>query len=170
MTAQMACESALRTQHWLTNGCNAFDNENPVSNPMSFWTEQDVLLYIKSRDIEICSVYGDVVYDCDEPEQERFPDVTTLKLKTTGCSRTGCMFCAFGAHLEKGETRFQRLARTHPKQYAFCIEGGAYDPSDGLWKPNKDGLGLGHVFDEINKVYGEDFLRYKPLDKDEEDK
>mgnify|MGYP003103012974 FL=1 len=170
MTAQMACESALRTQHWLTNGCNAFDNENPVSNPMSFWTEQDVLLYIKSRDIEICSVYGDVVYDCDEPEQERFPDVTTLKLKTTGCSRTGCMFCAFGAHLEKGETRFQRLAITHPKQYAFCIGGGEYDPVDGLWKPNKDGLGLGHVFDEINKVYGEDFLRYKPLDKDEEDK
>ena len=50
------------------------------------------------------------------------------------------------------------------------VLGGAYDPSDGLWKPNKDGLGLGHVFDEINKVYGEDFLRYKPLDKDEEDK
>lgn len=46
--------------------------------------------------------------------------------------------------------------------------GGAYDPSDGLWKPNKDGLGLGHVFDEINKVYGEDFLRYKPLDNEED--
>lgn len=116
----------------------------------------------------ICEVYGDVVYDCDEPEQERFSDVTSLKLKTTGCSRTGCMFCAFGAHLEKGETRFQQLARTHPKQYAFCIGGGAYDPSDGLWKPNKDGLGLGHVFDEINKVYGEDFLRYKPLDSKED--
>ena len=43
--------------------------------------------------------------------------------------------------------------------------GGAYDPSDGLWKPNEDGLGLGHVFDEINKVYGEDFLRYKPLEE-----
>lgn len=43
--------------------------------------------------------------------------------------------------------------------------GGAHDPSDGLWKPDKDGLGLGHVFDEINKVYGEDFLRYKPLEE-----
>lgn len=123
ITAQMASESALRTQKWLQHGCNAFDNGNPVSNPMSFWTEQDILLYIKTRNIEICSVYGDVVYDCDEPEQERFSDVTTLKLKTTGCSRTGCMFCAFGAHLERGETRFQRLARTHPKQYAFCIGG-----------------------------------------------
>ena len=45
-----------------------------------------------------------------------------------------------------------------------------YDPTDGLWKPSKEGLGLGHVFDELNSVYGENFLRYKPLDKDEEDK
>lgn len=208
ITAQMACESAMRETQWLKSGCNAFDNETPVSNPMSFWIEQDILLYIKNHKEEmvqerieniekwygcpleeivnsktgepayppreemtpICEVYGDVVYDCDEPEQERFSDVTTLKLKTTGCSRTGCMFCAFGTHLERGETRFQRLARTHPKQYAFCIGGGAYDPSDGLWKPNEDGLGLGHVFDELNSVYGENFLRYKPLDKDEEDK
>lgn len=164
MTAQMACESALRTQKWLQNGCNAFDCENPVSNPMSFWTEQDVLRYIKSRGIKICSVYGDIVYDCDDPNQIRFDDATTLKLRTTGCARTGCMYCSFGAHLEKGETRFQRLARTHPKQYTYCIGGGEYDPSDGLWKPNKKGLGLGHVFDELNKVYGENFLRYKPLE------
>ena len=143
ITAQMASESALRTQKWLQHGCNAFDNGNPVSNPMSFWTEQDVLLYIKSRYIEICSVYGDVVYDCDEPEQERFSDVTTLKLKTTGCSRTGCMFCAFGAHLEKGETRFQRLARTHPKQYAFCIGGALTTRQTGSGSLIKMGWGSG---------------------------
>lgn len=40
MTAQMAEESRLRTQKWLQSGCNAFDNKRPVSNPMSFWTEQ----------------------------------------------------------------------------------------------------------------------------------
>lgn len=126
-------------------------------------------MFIKTRNIKICPVYGDIVYDCDEPEQERFPDATTLKLKTTGCPRTGCMFCAFGTHLEKGETRFQRLARTHPKQYAFCIGGGAHDPIDGLWKPSKEGLGLGYIFDRINEVYGESFIRYKPT-KDSEDK
>lgn len=206
ITAQMACESAIRESQWLKSGCNAFDNENPVSNPMSFWTEQDVLLYIKTFGKEmtqeriegiekkygcplekivndktgeqiyprneitpVCSVYGDVVYDCDEPEQERLSSATTLKLKTTGCSRTGCMYCGFGAHLEKGETRFQQLARTHPKQYAFCIGGGGYDLTDGLWKPTEKGLGMGHVFNEINKVYGEDFLRYKPIDTDKED-
>lgn len=99
----------------------------------------------------------------------RLDKVTVLKLKTTGCHRTGCIYCPFGAHLEKGETRYQRLAKTHPRQYAFCIGGGAYDPADGLWKPDKDGLGLGHVFDEINKIYGEAFLRYKPIDTDKED-
>lgn len=46
MTAQMASESRLRTTKWLQNGCNGFHMKNPVSNPMSFWTEQDVLEYI----------------------------------------------------------------------------------------------------------------------------
>lgn len=47
MTAQMASESRLRTQQWLKNGCNGFDMKSPISNPMSFWTEQDILLYIR---------------------------------------------------------------------------------------------------------------------------
>lgn len=28
-----------------------------------------------------------------------------------------CVFCGFGCHLEKGESRFERLKRTHPKHY-----------------------------------------------------
>ena len=67
--------------------------------------------------------------------------------------RTGCMFCAFGAHLEKGENRFERMRRTHPKHYDFCIGGGAYDPADGLWKPNEKGLGYGRVLDYIGVRY-----------------
>lgn len=47
ITAQMASESKLRTTQWIKNGCNGFDMKTPISNPMSFWTEQDVLLYIK---------------------------------------------------------------------------------------------------------------------------
>lgn len=47
ITAQMASESRLRTQIWINNGCNGFDLKIPTSNPMSFWTEQDVLLYIR---------------------------------------------------------------------------------------------------------------------------
>lgn len=143
----------------MIKGCNAFDTKSPISNPISFWTNQDILQYIRQNDIKIASVYGDIVYK-DDPEQLRMEDGYCGKLRTTGCDRTGCIFCGFGAHLERGETRFQRLKRTHPKQYAYCIGGGAYD-TDGRWKPNKDGLGMYHVFDTLNRIYGSDFLRYE---------
>lgn len=86
ITAQMAEESQLRTQKWLQNGCNAFDNKRPISNPMSFWTEQDVLQYIRDNHIPIASVYGDIVYE-DTDGQTRFEGCG--KLCTTGCTRTG---------------------------------------------------------------------------------
>ena len=148
ITAQMAAESKQRTTQWMLKGCNAFESKNPISNPMSFWTEQDVLQYIKQNGIPIASVYGDIVYKDDG------------KLYTTGCNRTGCIFCAFGCHLEKEPSRFQRLKQTHPRQYEYCIGGGAYG-DDGIWKPNSEGLGMGHVFDELNKLYGENFIKYK---------
>ena len=147
ITAQMANESHLREQQWLKNGCNGFEMKNPISNPMSFWTEQDVLQYIKENNIPIASVYGDVVYK-----------ENSNQLCTTGCNRTGCIFCAFGAHLEKGESRFERLKHTHPRQYEYCIGGGEY--VNNVWQPNKQGLGMGHVFDELNKIYGDGFIKY----------
>ena len=162
--ATMAEESMFREKNWLKSGCNAFDGKKPMSKPMSFWTEQDVLQYIKKYEIPIASVYGSIEY-AEAPEQIRIDDYGincgTEKLKTTGCSRTGCIFCGFGCHLEKaGEGRFERLKETHPRQYEYCIGGGEYD-ENGKWIPNKKGLGLGHVFDELNKIYGEDFIKYK---------
>ena len=159
----MATEGAQREMSWLRNGCNAFDSESPISKPMSFWTEQDVLQYIKDNNIPIASVYGDVVYAEDE-KQIRIEDFGiegcgTEKLKTTGCDRTGCVFCAYGCHLEKSPSRFERLKETHPRQYEYCIGGGEYDES-GMWQPNKEGLGMGHIFDELNKIYGEGFIKY----------
>ena len=145
--ATMAEESMLREKNWYKSGCNAFNNKHPQSAPMSFWTEQDVLQYIKENNITIASVYGDI------------DGCGTEKLCTTGCNRTGCIFCAFGAHLEKSESRFERLKRTHPRQYEYCIGGGEYD-ENGVWKPNKQGLGMGHVFDELNKIYGDGFIKY----------
>lgn len=72
-----------------------------------------------------------------------------------------CKQCkGFRLHLEKGETRFQRLKQTHPIQYQYCLDGGEYN-ADGLWQPNKNGLGTRHVFDELNKIYGKDFIRYE---------
>ncbi len=72
-----------------------------------------------------------------------------------------CVFCGFGAHLEKGESRFQRLKRTHPKLYNYCINGGEIDPVDGLWKPNNQGLGMGYVFDWCNENINNFEIRYK---------
>ena len=59
--ATMACESHLRQTTWMKHGCNLFDSERPISQPMSFWTEQDVLQYIRKYNIPYASVYGDIV-------------------------------------------------------------------------------------------------------------
>lgn len=142
MTGQMAEESKQRTSQWLKNGCNGFEMKSPKSNPMAFWTEQDVLLYIKKYNIPICSVYGEIVDEVKGTEEVSgqmtisdlagFEDLTSFDaerrpLKMTGCDRTGCMFCGYGCQIEK-ESRFERMKQTHPKQYEWimkpCEEGG----------------------------------------------
>lgn len=137
--ATMASESIQREASWMKYGCNGFDMARPSSKPMSFWTEQDVLQYLLENNLEYCSVYGDIVKD------------SKGNLMTTGYNRTGCIFCMFGCHLDKEPNRFQRLQETHPRQYEYCIKGGEY--VDGIWQPNKAGLGLGHVLDSLGVKY-----------------
>lgn len=158
MTAQMAEESQLREQQWLLNGCNGFEMKSPISNPMSFWTEQDVLQYIKQYNLPISKVYGEVVVQDDGGYQYGATLCDCGKLCTTGAKRTGCIFCMYGAHC-KGDERFLLLKKNHPRQYEYCMGGGAYD-TDGFWKPTKEGLGMKHVIDEINKIYGDGFIKY----------
>ena len=156
----MASESRLRYQKWLQHGCNAFEKWNPSSQPLSFWTNQDILQYIKKYDVPYCPVYGEIVIDESEDDVldgqinifDELGDYSNAgKLKTTGCDRTGCIFCMFGSHLEKEPNRFQRLKETHPRQYDYCINGG--EMVDGKWQPNKEGLGLGKVLDYIGVPY-----------------
>lgn len=145
MIGTMASESPNREQSWLQNGCNAFSAKVPTSQPLSFWMEQDILHYIKQYNVPYCPVYGEIrvkqgadsidgqinlidCLGCYDPE---------YVLETTGCSRTGCMFCMFGCHLEKEPNRFQRMKQTHPKQYAYCM----------------DKLGLKAVLDYIGVPY-----------------
>ena len=154
----LASESTLRKTQWVRYGCNAFESKRPTSQPLSFWTEQDILHYIKQFDVPYCSVYGEIV-PVDDGEQfegqlttfDVLNDYDGTLLKTTGCDRTGCIFCMFGCHLEKEPNRFQRLKETHPRQYEYCIGGGEY--VDGKWQPSKEGLGLGKVLDYINVKY-----------------
>lgn len=115
-------ESALRTTSWILYGCNAFNSKKQQSRPMSFWTEQDILQYIKGYNIPIAKVYGDIILD------------ENGKYKTTGVDRTGCMFCMYGVQYEKSPNRFEKMKITHPKQYEWCMRD-----------VDKGGLGLNQV-------------------------
>lgn len=61
ITATMAVESISREVVWMRQGCNAFNNKSPISQPMSFWTENDVLEYLYTYQIPYASVYGEIV-------------------------------------------------------------------------------------------------------------
>lgn len=102
-------ESQTREKAWLKYGCNAIEKSEPSSQPLSFWTNQDILQYIVENGLEIAPVYGDIVKD----EHGNY--------MTTGEQRTGCMFCMFGIQYETEPNRFQRMKETHPRQYEYCM-------------------------------------------------
>jgi len=93
----MAGESSKRKQEYLMYGCNAFNNKRPTSKPLSIWLDEDIWNYIKLHKIAYAEPYD------------------------MGYTRTGCVFCAFGCHLDK-EDRFLRLQQTHPKLYEYCMD------------------------------------------------
>jgi len=173
ITAQMASESRLRTQKWLERGCNAFDGEYPVSNPMAFWTEQDALLYIYLNKIPIASVYGDVVVESggvgipENVDTLGIFDLDRPTFKTTACQRTGCVFCGFGVHIDT--SRYDMIEDvSNPKLLDFLLRGGAFDEEDGLWKPDNRGLGYWFVLAWINK-YGNFNIHIKDFEKYQEE-
>jgi 3'-phosphoadenosine 5'-phosphosulfate sulfotransferase (PAPS reductase)/FAD synthetase len=111
----------LRDRNYIKTGCNAYENERPKSTPLAFWREEDIWQYIKTYKIDYCDIYD------------------------KGYSRTGCMFCGFGAHLEKEPNRFQLMQKTHPQIYNYCMkswEDGGLGMADVLefigveWKRN----------------------------------
>ena len=114
----MASESHLRIQQWLKTGCNAFDAKRPTSMPLSFWLESDVWEYLRRYEVPYSKIYD------------------------MGYERTGCIFCAFGAHLDTQPTRFQRLQKTHPKLWRYCMRD---------W--DAGGLGLRQVLEYIGVPY-----------------
>ena len=109
----MASESQLRLQKYKKNGCNSFSEKRQTSAPLSFWTDKDIWLYILDNKLKYSDIYR------------------------MGYDRTGCMFCMFGVHKEVEPNRFQRMQKTHPKQWNYCI--------------NK--LGLKEVLDYIQVPY-----------------
>ena len=95
MIGTMATDGRERKKMYLQSGCINFERE--VATPLGFWTDQDILEYLKKFNVDYCkSAYGDII------EIEG-------KLKTTKATRTGCIGCGFGVHLEKEPNRFQRM-------------------------------------------------------------
>ncbi|MFA9377307.1 MAG: phosphoadenosine phosphosulfate reductase family protein [Lachnotalea sp.] len=111
--ATMTDESALRKKSWIDNGCNMFGGKIPMSRPMSFWKENDILTYIVDNKLDLAKCYGDIIVKTEADKEKIY---TTTKEK-----RTGCMFCMFGVHLEEHPNRFERMKETHPNQYAYCM-------------------------------------------------
>lgn len=94
----LASESRQREQDWIKYGCNAFHKKTENQcRPLSFWTEKDILEYIDKYNVRISKLYE------------------------LGYERNGCMYCAFGVHLENTPNRFQRLKITHPTQYTYLV-------------------------------------------------
>lgn len=93
----MAEESFLRTQQWQRHGCINSKHGVERASPMAFWTTEDVYRYVREHELELAAPYA------------------------MGYERTGCVYCLFGAHLDPYPNRIQRLQRTHPKLYAYCM-------------------------------------------------
>lgn len=152
----MASESRQRKSQWIKNGCNGFDMKSPVSNPISFWTEQDVLQYILKYSIELAEAYGQVVgVDNDGMYYSRPLFIDSMKLTTTKADRTGCVFCMFG--ITQDTERFLRLKELEPKKYDYVMRGGKFDEK-GLWIPH-NGLGYKFVIDWLNE-HGDLDIKY----------
>ena len=149
----MAEESRLRKTKWIKSGCNAFEEKIPTSQPLSFWTEQDILHYIKMNNLKIADIYGDIVYTDDDGmlyDNDLFNDY--MQLTTTGAKRTGCVFCMFG--ITQDTDRFLRLKADEPQKYDYVMRGGKFD-EQGMWIPH-NGLGYKFVIDWINEHGGLD--------------
>lgn len=93
----MAEDSSQRRMAYIKTGCNSYKSDG-MSMPMSFWVEDDIWEYIKTKNLPYCKIYD------------------------MGERRTGCMFCMFGLYAIPGENRFDRMKRTHPAQYRYCME------------------------------------------------
>lgn len=137
MLGTMAAESRNRAMKWKKYGCNAWQAKKQISTPLAFWTENDILQYLKEREIPYAPVYGEIAEDGELPGQMWIEGYVPPKLKTTGCARTGCIFCGFGCHLEGEPNRYQRLKKTHPTLYDYCIRSTIMQ-SKRTRKPHKE--------------------------------
>lgn len=172
ITAVMACESRMRTMQWLRYGCNLYDSKTPVSNPMSFWLTEDVLLYAAINNVELCKVYGDITttdgseFILDGQDDAQIFDLDRKSLMLTGCQRTGCCMCGFGLQFESRPNRFELIDTLSNKNIRdYILRGGEFKRS-GIWQPSSKGLGYWFVLKYMNtycdtNIYIPDYEKYE---------
>ena len=155
IVATMAEESNLRLQKWLKHGCNAFDLKRPMSAPMSFWSENDVLEYLLKYEVDYAECYGEIVPKLDKEQirgqitiYEATNDYKGCQFCTTGCKRTGCIFCLFG--ILQDRDRILKLEKEDKRLADYVLGGGEYD-KEGMWIPTNKGLGYMKVLDFLNE-------------------
>lgn len=163
----MADEGGVRKSSYMKTGCNAFEGNHPQSKPIGFWLKDDSLAFTVWRELDIPSVYGDIVLinkisggelvSIAKPVDviKSIHEGYQIKLDTTGEKRTGCVYCTYGITLEKGENRFQKLYKNDKRKYDFAINGGKLDDK-GKLVPGNGGLGMGKVLDLMG-------VNYKPI-------
>lgn len=117
--ALMACESARRKEAYLRTGCNSFDGNRPMSKPMAFWTENDVLQYCVENNIKLAKPYGEIYEIGQVVGQQSF--CSDCQYATTGENRTGCMFCPVGMHLDNF-SKFKRLRNYNSDLHDYVME------------------------------------------------
>lgn len=110
---------------------------------------------IHTYNLTIADAYGQVVVKNDGVDgqmniHDYLGDYRGCQYETTGCKRTGCIFCGFGITQDK--QRFIRLSEQEPKLCDYVIRGGEFSNS-GMWQPSKDGLGYWFVLEWLN-VHG----------------
>lgn len=153
----MAAESRLRKQGWLKYGCNAFEKKRASCNPMSFWIENDILTYLHELKKEYAASYGEIVpkqkdqLDGQMTLYEVLNDFRECEFCTTGCKRTGCIFCLFGITQDK--TRIINLQDQEPKLADYVLRGGEFNEK-GMWQPSAEGLGYWFVLAWLDAVGG----------------
>ena len=116
--ATLAEESRVRKQGWIRHGCNAFDSKDPKSQPMSFWTEQDVLTYLVQ--------YADDIRDMRVRALRDNASIDSLdKLLADG--RTGWEYIE--------QTFNSPIASVYGDIVSIGSDGNAYPPTDIMGKP-----------------------------------
>ncbi len=117
----MAADSNQRKADYNQHGCVInTKTRGAMLRPIMFWTEADIWAYLNpttpASQQDNTDARSSHQYDPDRPSIPYSP------IYDMGYTRTGCMFCMFGVHLEQPPNRFQRMAVTHPKLYHYCMD------------------------------------------------